>query len=373
MPNSSSTNFYVMKSVIQFRFLKIFAVFSLALGLFVISCSKSDSNPPPATNKTALTNAIDSGKYYINNTVEGTKPGQYTVGSKAALNTAIASATTILNDAASTQNTLDNATANMQAAINTYHGAYIQQIAVANLIAYWKFNGNANDSSGNGHHGTVTAGPAFFGAGTPTLTTDRFGNANMAYHFDKGGNIEVPYSTSLNPSSISISLWTRMDTATRAVNNSNRYMIAMNRWNGWKFQTQPGLPFFTVHAIETGPPVDTTYYDRDDAGTALTSPTAWYHLVVTFKPGEMDFYINGSLAKSWTNVPGTPINISSNPINITIGSDLPTGKYLTVDPTGNFLVDYGGFWTGDMDDVMFYNTALSAPQVQSIYNDQHTQ
>ena len=41
--------------------------------------------------------------------------------------------------------------------------------------------------------------------------------------------------------------------------------------------------------------------------------------------------------------------------------------------TGNFLVDYGGFWTGDMDDVMFYNIALTGPQVQSIFNNQNTQ
>jgi Concanavalin A-like lectin/glucanases superfamily len=363
-----------MKSTNQFKYLKILALFSLTLTLFYVSCSKSSSTTaPPATSKVALQSAIDSGNYYNANTTEGTKPGQYTVGAKATLNTAIASATAILNDATSTQTVLDNATTNMKAAIAAYHAAYIQQIAAANLIAYWKMNGNANDSSGNGHNGTVTMGHAFFGAGTPALTADRFGNTNMAYHFDNGGNIEVPYSASLNPSSISISLWVRMDTATRTINNANRYMIAMNRWNGWKFQTQPSLPFFTVHAIESGPPVDTTYYDRDDAGTALTSSTTWYHLVVTFKPGEEDFYINGSLVKSWTNVPGTPISAASNPINITIGSDLPTNKYLTVDATGNFLVDYGGFWSGDMDDVMFYNIALTGPQVQSIYNDQKTQ
>jgi hypothetical protein len=362
-----------MKSTTPFKFIKILALFGVAFSLlYAVSCSKSSSSAPP-TNKTSLQSAIDSGTWYINNTVEGTKPGQYTVGSKTALNTAIASATAILNDNTSTQAILDNATANMQAAINTYHGAYIQQIAAGNLIAYWKFNGNPKDSSGNGHDGVVTQGHAFFGAGTPNLTADRFGNANMAYHFDKGGNIEVPYATAFNPSSMSISLWVRSDTAKRAINDANRYMIAMNRWNGWKFQTQPSLPFYTVHAIETGPPVDTTYYDRDDAGTPLNSATTWYHLVVTFTPGKEDFYINGSLIKEWTNVPGTPINISGNPINITIGSDLPVSKYLTTDATGNWLVDYGGFWSGDMDDVMFYNIALTAPQVQSIYNDQATQ
>jgi hypothetical protein len=339
--------------------------------LFIFNaCSKSSSPPPPVVDKTGLQKTSDSANWYYTLTVEGTKPGDYTVGAKATLKTAIDAANVILNSATSTQAETTAASANLQSAINTYKGTYISEIAAVNLIAYWKFNGNANDSSGNGHSGTVMQGHAFFGAGTPSLIADRFGLANRAYRFDKGGNIEVPYSTALNPQQMSISLWANQDTVGRKINPANAYMISLNRWNGWKFQTQPTLPFFTVHAIEQGPPVDTTYYDRDDAGVALV-PGTWYHLVVTFKPGEEDFYINGSLVKSWTNTPGTPIAMAA-PINITIGSDLPTSKYLTTDPTGNFLVDYGGFWTGSLDDVMFYNIPLTAPQVQSIYNNQKT-
>ena len=354
-----------MKSAIRFKIITMTALICLSLGAFISSCSKSSSTPPAATDKTNLQKAVDSANWYYTHTTEGTKPGEYTVGSKATLNTAITSATTILNDATSTQTQLDNAAANLNAAILAYKGHYISEIAAANLIAYWKFNGNANDSSGNGHNGVVTQGHAFFGAGTPALTADRFGNAGKAYHFDHGGNIEVPYTLALNPQQMSISLWARQDTAGRTVNPANCYMIAMNRWNGWKFQTQPFLPFYTVKT-------DSAIYDRDDAGTAIHPGTTWYHLVVTFKPGEEDFYINGALIKSWTNVPGTPIALTS-PINISIGSDLPTNKYLTVDATGNFLVDYGGFWTGDLDDVMFYNIALTGPQAQSIYNNQNTQ
>jgi len=43
------------------------------------------------------------------------------------------------------------------------------------LIAFYPFNGNANDESGNGNHGTV------YGA---SLVKDRFGNADSAYSFD---------------------------------------------------------------------------------------------------------------------------------------------------------------------------------------------
>src|ERR1700682_2426429 len=173
------------QSVIRLKFLKAALLLSLVVGLIFVSCSKSSTTPPPpATDKTALQKAVDSANYYNTHTTEGTKPGDYTVGSKAALASALAAATAILNDPASTQATLTNAAANLTGAITTYKGAYIGQIAAANLIGFWKMNGNANDSSGNGHNGTITVGHAFFGAGVLAATADRFGRAGMAYPFD---------------------------------------------------------------------------------------------------------------------------------------------------------------------------------------------
>ena len=46
---------------------------------------------------------------------------------------------------------------------------------VTGLVAYYPFNGNADDASGNGHHGVVNGA---------TLTTDLRGNPNSAASFD---------------------------------------------------------------------------------------------------------------------------------------------------------------------------------------------
>jgi hypothetical protein len=81
----------------------------------------------------------------------------------------------------------------------------------------------------------------------------------------------------------------------------------------------------------------------------------------------MNFYVNGDLVKSWTNTPGNPVTVSDQ-IDFVIGQDLPTSKY--TDTEGDFYVNWGGFWTGDLDDVMLYNVALDATQVKSIYNNQ---
>ena len=68
------------------------------------------------------------------------------------------------------------------------------------LVAYYPFNGNANDESGNGNNGTV------HGA---TLTTDRFGNANKAYYFNGVNSfIEVSDSSTLDiPINLTFSVW----------------------------------------------------------------------------------------------------------------------------------------------------------------------
>ena len=53
-------------------------------------------------------------------------------------------------------------------------------VPTSGLVGWWGFNGNAQDGSGNGNHGTVNGA---------TLTTDRFGNHNGAYFFNHNDEI----------------------------------------------------------------------------------------------------------------------------------------------------------------------------------------
>src|ERR1041385_2391276 len=179
-------------SAYRFRFIKTTLIWALLLTVVVSSCKKNSSPPPPPADKTALQAAITIAQG-LNLTVEGTKPGQYEVGTKAALTAALNASSLVLADAGATQSSVNNTTAQLLAAIAAYQTHLIKEIAAVNLIGFWKMNGNANDSSGSGNNGVVTVGHAYYGAGTPTLTLDRFGRAHMAYHFDHGGNIDVPY------------------------------------------------------------------------------------------------------------------------------------------------------------------------------------
>ena len=149
-------------SVLQFKFIKTALVWTFLLGVVIASCSKKDTTtPPPFINKTFLQDTINVAQSLNDNTVEGTKPGQYVVGSKADLATKLAAAKVVLANASATQADVTNATANLHAAIVAYQGNLIKEIAAANLIGYWKMNGNANDSSGNGNNGTCNSGSCF--------------------------------------------------------------------------------------------------------------------------------------------------------------------------------------------------------------------
>jgi len=354
------------QSILRFKFLKAVIAFSLLIAIVFAACSKKDSTPPPVVDKVALNDTIAAAQLLYDATVEGTKPGQYEVDSRTALKTAIDAAAAISADPASTQQEVTSAAANLHAAIVTFQSHFIKEIAAENLIGFWKFNGNTKDSSGNANDGVAMAGHAYYGAGNLVATADRFGRSGMAYYFDGGSNVEVPYTSALNPQQMSISLWCKKSPGTRTINTDTYTLVALDRWNGYKVQYQSANKiFFTVKGVNG---TDTAYYDRDDE-TAVLDNEVWYHVVVSFKPGEMDFYINGDLVKSWTNTPNAAITLGT-PINFVIGQDLPTDKYLTVD--GDFQVAWGGFFTGDIDDVMFYNIALDGPQVKSIFTNQST-
>ena len=73
-------------STIRFKFIKLIMILTLFLGIVVTSCKKTPATPPPPpADKTALQASITVAQGLMSSTVEGTKPGQYEVGSQAAL------------------------------------------------------------------------------------------------------------------------------------------------------------------------------------------------------------------------------------------------------------------------------------------------
>lgn len=338
---------------------------ALCLLLAVLQACKKDETVVTPVDKTAFKSRLDSANVLYNAAVEGTAIGRYEVGSKTVLKQAIDAATTVYADNAATQTAVTNANVNLGQAMATFKSKQVAEIAPDKLILHMLFNGDATDVSGKGFNGTLKAGGAQWGAGMPVLTADRFGVANRAYHFDKGGNIEIPYNSVLNPSKeLTISMWIRRDSS-----RADNYLLALNRWNGYKVQLQSANKvFFTVKT--------TTGAKDKDNETVTLARNKWYHIAVTYKSGEMNFYIDGTLVKSWTDITGDLAPVKST-INLTIGQDLPTSLYQNNEKDdadgNNFNGPWGGYFNGDMDDVRMYNVVLSSTQITSLYNAEKSQ
>lgn len=334
--------------------------FVLLLALIgLASCDKDNDQPVfnPDTGK--ITMAIDSASTLYGNATEGNKPGDYAVGAKIDLKTAIDLATTTKESNNYDQREVDNATANLYRALDIFKSRFIQEVSVENLIAQWKFEGNADDASGNGHNGELMSG--IIGPGSapmdgntkPVLVADRFDQPNNAYDFKNGAYVEVPYTAELNPKEFTISLWVK-----RHGTNPDNYMFSLNTYNGFKFQLQGAdFLFLTIHT-------DNGYHDVDSAPGVVPDET-WTFISASYTNGTMKFYINDNLVKT-ADVTGTPITLES-PVNLAIGQQLPKGIMNFSDTSSPFYYYGQAFFMGAMDDIRFYNRALSDAEVLSIY------
>ena len=341
----------------------IILLLTLIVTGFIImpSCKKdSGNNNNIAVDKTALNSLIDSVTTILNTTAEGNKPGQYSTGSKEILDSVLQLAKTVTAGNGYTQQQVNNAKDNLERVLTTFTSHLIQEVSVANLVAFWKFNGNTIDSSGNGHNGTLKTGyvgsnsaTAVDGNTLPKLVADRFGRASQAYDFNNGATVEVPYDIALNPQSFTISLWIK-----KHGTNCNNYMFSLNRYNGYKLQLQCNdFLFLTFHA-------DNGYHDVDDNPGQIPDEE-WTYAAVTYTNGEMNFYINDKQVKS-AAVTGVPLTLDA-PVNLAIGNELPKDVYSLTDPNSPYAFYGANYFIGSLDDVRFYNTALSPAEILSIY------
>lgn len=332
----------------------------LCLAACWCACKKDHGAASYTTDKSALTALIDSVTTLYDNAVEGNKPGEYSVGAKGPLDTALMLAGDVNTGDMYTQRQVDNATASLERAAQVFNGQLIQEVSVANLVAQWKFDGDAADATGHGHDGTLQTGwlgasntTATPGTQLPQLTTDRYGQANGAYDFNNGAYIEVPYATDLNPQNFTISLWIK-----RHNTSAGNYMFSLDRWNGYKFQLQTNNFLFLTVSTDAG------IHDVDDNPGTIPLET-WTHAAVSYTNGTEKFYINGALVKT-VAVTGTPITLP-NPVNLAIGNEMPKSAYNFTDTNDPNFFWGANYLDGSLDDIRLYNTVLSDAEVLSIY------
>jgi hypothetical protein len=202
------------------------------------------------------------------------------------------------------------------------------------LVAYYPFNGNANDESGNGNDGTVHGAE---------LAEDRFGSSDDAYAFDGNGQyIGIPHTDELNfgASNLTISFWISANVVDKTF-----YIIGKSPGNNG---TQKWAITYNVITGESGIQFHVNPGNHWVASTKQNLPLkTWQHITITKTDTRYDIYIDG---EHFSNGIGPASNGAGNTAPLTIGS-----------------IEGGGFVNGVIDDVRIYNRALSEAEVAELY------
>jgi hypothetical protein len=195
------------------------------------------------------------------------------------------------------------------------------------LVGWWPFNGNANDESGNGNNGTVNGA---------TLTTDRFGNANQAYGFDGVDD----YISSIRPGylSYSISVWYKIPGPMAPmiypiVDGFDSYFEI--------YFTNQGLFYASFTGINQ--------YSNVNCNLPLTQDQ-WEHLILVYENNTIFIYSNSVLVYTSSVQPLTGI----------------TGNHFF----GASLSGTDQYLNGSLDDIGIWNRALTACEIQNLYQSQ---
>jgi hypothetical protein len=193
------------------------------------------------------------------------------------------------------------------------------------LVAWYPFNGNANDESGNGFNSV---------SNSASLIQDRNGNPNSAYQLG-GGFIQLPvgvFNFQRNES-FTISVWFTHQSAANARLMSSENPEGNFRIANWG--TYPGS-FATQYG--------------DYLFDTLPNPTQWNHLVYAYSQGNEKTYVNGVL---------TNVNFNSSSQPCTYSYPFCIGAKASCTSCDR--------WQGKVDDFAIYNRALTQEEITALY------
>ncbi|MDB4090922.1 LamG domain-containing protein [Crocinitomicaceae bacterium] len=193
------------------------------------------------------------------------------------------------------------------------------------LVAWYGFNGNADDETGNGNNGTNNGA---------TLTTDRFSNVNSAYSFD--GNDIISAISNFDASNRTVSAWFNIDSysGTQQIILNNDYPELTNGHTIFAIQGTDSLLF------QSGTLVD-----------LLAPPelATWYFVAITRDVDSTRCYLNGTLVTSYVN--DVIVSITAASQSLRIGVNRFNDRY----------------FNGKIDDIGIWNRALNECEITELY------
>ena len=217
------------------------------------------------------------------------------------------------------------------------------------LLAYYSFQGNANDESGHGNNGIVNGAK---------LTQDRFGVEERAYYFD-GVDDYINIGDKLKPPfPITISLWLNPD---KLFSNIQRAACFFSNDTIDHSSYRYGVGLYVHDGV-----LHTSYYEGYSSGNNRVTYESnekvifsgqWQHVVVKFSAHrDVQIYVNGAEKSGYFYEDGTGSGLSySSKGNGTIGGNMKTSKGRS-------------YYNGKIDDIRLYNRALSEMEIKELKN-----
>ncbi len=209
------------------------------------------------------------------------------------------------------------------------------------LVAYYPFDGDANDMSGNGHHGTEHNG-----------ITYTSGRINQAATFDGISTyIQVPHSDSLNLNHMTLSAWVYENTDT----NDFSLILVKGNWSttgDQKRQYQLTSTFARDNIANLGILNNSNQQWEWIKSNKKTPIKQWVHIAASYDGNKQKIFINGELEQT-RSIAFSPF-IPSEPEDMTIGAGFS-------DETLDNMRD------GMIDELHIYNRALSESEIKELY------
>ena len=205
--------------------------------------------------------------------------------------------------------------------------SFVQDEIQANLISYWKLDGDATDSAGT-NDGTI------YGA-TPTT-----GQVGGAMYFDGVDDyISVPDNPSLDiTGEITLTCWTKL-----LSRDTSELQMSFGKHGAYTIYAESHIDGGTGNWKGQITGSEGSLY-----GTTKLETGQWYHLAVTYDGQTIKVYLDGQLEgqKSFTSGIGT-----SN-YNLSFGNEENTMSY---------------FLHGMLDEIMLFDSALPAEKIEAMY------
>lgn len=217
------------------------------------------------------------------------------------------------------------------------HAQVPDYVPTEGLVAWYPFNGNANDESGNGHHGIVNGA---------VLDTDQNGISSSSYYFDGNARIDIPNHEDFDLNEMTFIVRYQDFDNPQAHPNGNSVLATKQPGDGWG----SGWGF--------GAGNQTSEFSRCMTSTAGNQCLGW---------GQQE-YGNWMFATYTHSVDSIVVTINGEVVaeNVANGGFISNSLDVTIGMRGNGWHQF----IGSISEIGFWDRALTQEEITTLYNEQ---